>query len=202
MFGDPVTNPKGWPTVTVGEELDFLTSGSRGWAKYYADDGNLFIRIQNLKKGRIDLSDTAFVQAPESAESRRTKVESGNVLLSVTADLGRTGVVTSQIKKAHINQHLVILRFRDMNSTYASQFFESIAGQRQFDRLNRQGVKAGLNFDDVRGLTMLKPPSILQQKFAGTVQHIYMMTTLRQQNATEMDGLFASLQSQAFSGAL
>ena len=92
MFGDPVTNPMGWEVVTVGDEIGFLTSGSRGWAKYYAKDGDTFIRIQNLKDGQLDLGDIAFVNAPESAEARRTKVEPGDVLLSITADLGRTDV--------------------------------------------------------------------------------------------------------------
>ena len=35
MFGDPVTNPMAWEVVSVGDEIGFLTSGSRGWAKYY-----------------------------------------------------------------------------------------------------------------------------------------------------------------------
>ena len=51
---------------SVGDEIGFLTSGSRGWAKYYAEDGDTFIRIQNLKDGQLDLGDIAFVRAPES----------------------------------------------------------------------------------------------------------------------------------------
>ena len=30
MFGDPMTNPNGWPMAMVGDHLRFLTSGSRG----------------------------------------------------------------------------------------------------------------------------------------------------------------------------
>ena len=63
MFGDPVTNPKGWEVVSVGDEISFLTSGSRGWARYYAKEGDTFIRIQNLKGGQLDLDDSAFVSA-------------------------------------------------------------------------------------------------------------------------------------------
>ena len=81
MFGDPVTNPKGWDKTTVEKEVEFLTSGSRGWAQFYADQGDFFIRIQNLRGGFLDLSDSAFVNAPDSAEARRTRVQSGDVLL-------------------------------------------------------------------------------------------------------------------------
>ncbi|CAA6821285.1 MAG: Type I restriction-modification system, specificity subunit S (EC [uncultured Sulfurovum sp.] len=53
MFGDPVENPMGWEVVQIKEVITFLTSGSRGWAKYYSDEGEVFIRIQNVKNGSI-----------------------------------------------------------------------------------------------------------------------------------------------------
>jgi len=43
---------EGWPVVRLGDELVFLTSGSRGWADYYSDKGDTFIRAQNLKHDR------------------------------------------------------------------------------------------------------------------------------------------------------
>src|SRR5262249_38057143 len=151
--------------VLLGDEITFLTSGSRGWAEYYADKGDIFIRIQNLKGGRLSLDDVAFVNAPDSAESRRTKVEPGDVLLSVTADLGRTAVVPAGIAKANINQHLVLLRFREMNPTFVSYQLASTGGQQQFAKLNRAAVKAGLNFNDGKSVSLLKPPRHQQERF-------------------------------------
>ena len=54
MFGDPVTNPKGWEEKPLDKLLVFLTSGSRGWAKYYSDEGKLFLRIQNVGKTKAN----------------------------------------------------------------------------------------------------------------------------------------------------
>jgi type I restriction enzyme S subunit len=202
MFGDPVTNPKGWATSTVGAEVSFMTSGSRGWAKYYASEGDVFIRIQNLRSGRLDLEDVAFVTAPDTAESRRTKVEQGDVLISITADLGRTAVVPPGLGTAFINQHLVLLRFRDMNPFFIAQLFETDGGQSQFTRLNRQGVKAGLNFDDIRKLVVLKPSLGLQARFASIVESIEQQKDRLKAHLAELDTLFASLQSRAFNGEL
>ena len=65
-----------WRQTRVGHEIDFLTSGSRGWAEYYSDDGEIFIRAQNLKHDRLDLTDIAFVKLPsDSAEGVRTRVQ-------------------------------------------------------------------------------------------------------------------------------
>lgn len=48
MFGDVRTIYDRWPTKPLGELLEFLTSGSRGWAEYYCESGSLFLRIQNV----------------------------------------------------------------------------------------------------------------------------------------------------------
>ena len=202
LFGDPVENPRGWEVVTVGEEVDFLTSGSRGWAKYYTESGDIFIRIQNLRGGVLDLSDIAFVNAPDSAEARRTKVVVGDVLLSITADLGRTAVIPSGIGKAHINQHLAILRFKVMNPTFVSHQIASDGCQSQFGRLNRAAVKAGLNFNDVRSIRLLKPPLDLQQRFATIVESVEKQKARLRTHLADLNALFASLQHRAFAGEL
>ena len=202
MFGDPVTNPTGWEVVSVGDEIGFLTSGSRGWAKYYAENGDTFIRIQNLKDGQLDLGDIAFVNPPESAEAKRTTVEPGDVLLSITADLGRTAVVPDDIAKAHINQHLAILRFTSLNPVFVSYQLASKGGQAQFDRLNREGVKAGLNFNDVKSIRLTNPPLNLQHRFAAIVESVARQKASERAHLAELYTLFASLQSRAFRGDL
>ncbi|MDU9050982.1 MAG: restriction endonuclease subunit S [Candidatus Electrothrix sp. Rat3] len=202
MFGDPITNPMGWNVTLVEDEVHFLTSGSRGWAKYYADSGDVFIRIQNLKNGKLDLSDIAYVNTPESAEAKRTKVEPGDVLLSITADLGRTAVIPNDIGKAHINQHLAILRFKELNPVFVSYQLASHGGQSQFVRLNREGVKAGLNFNDVRRIQLTKPPLPLQHRFATIVKSVEQQKSRMKTHLAELDTLFEALQQRAFNGDL
>lgn len=202
MFGDPVTNPKGWPKKTVGELASFITSGSRGWASHYADAGALFIRIQNLVGGELDLEDCAFVVPPDTAEARRTLVQPGDVLVSITADLGRTAAVPSNIGPAHINQHIAILRLSGINPAFVSHFLASPGGQQQFQRLNRAAVKAGLNFNDLRSLEVFLPPQPLQEKYLSIISKV---RTSQEQMAKYLEksaSQFASLQQLAFAGTL
>ena len=202
LFGDPVNNPKGWDVKPLGQLLGFLTSGSRGWAEYYVDAGDLFLRIQNVKQDRLDLSDVAYVRAPESAEARRTLAAPGDVLLSITADLGRTAVVPASIGRAFINQHLAILRPVSVNAEYLSAFLASEGGQRQIRRLNKGGVKAGLNFNDVRSLTVACPPIDRQRVFASIKTAVRGLEGRCSVAAHQIDDLFASLFLRAFRGEL
>ncbi len=137
---------KGWQTKPLGELLSFLTSGSRGWAEHYRASGDLFLRIQNVGRNRMMLDDVAFVAAPDTAEARRTLVQSGDVLLSITADLGRTGVVPDGIGRAFINQHLPILRVQNIHPPFLSAYLASPEGQKQVMGRNKHAVKARLNF--------------------------------------------------------
>lgn len=202
MFGDPVTNPKGWEESKVENLLVFLTSGSRGWAQYYASQGSLFLRIQNVKGGKLLLDDVAYVTPPDSAEARRTCVQEGDVLVSITADLGRTAVIPKGLKSAYINQHLALLRLKreKVSPVYVAAFLASIGGQLQFERLNREGVKAGLNFDDIKGLKILLPPLKIQQKYEDFfIQQTYTLNRY-QQSCDEAQDLFNSLLQRAFRG--
>jgi len=202
MFGDPVTNPRGWESKLVGELLIFLTSGSRGWAKYYSKKGHLFLRIQNLGNNQLILDDVALVDPPNNAEAKRTKVHPGDVLLSITADLGRTAIVPDTVHTAYINQHLAILRFRDVEPVYASAYLSSKGGQHQIKKLNRGGVKAGLNFDDIKSLKILLPRRDLQKHWAQIYKkHMLQQVTHKNALSTSSD-LFNSLTQRAFQGEL
>jgi type I restriction enzyme S subunit len=202
LFGDPTTILAKWPTKKLGEMLDFLTSGSRGWATHYTDSGDLFLRIQNVRHDELLLDDVAYVKVPKTAEARRTHVEPGDVLLSITADLGRTAVVPEGIRNAFINQHLSILRTKAMVPRFLSAYFASPVGQRQVSGRNKHAVKAGLNFDDIRSFIVPLPPLSLQREFARRVAAVDKLKTAHRASLAEMDALFASLQHRAFRGEL
>lgn len=93
--------PEHWEVYPLKRDLEFLTSGSRGWAEHYADDGALFIRIGNLTRNstHLDLSDIQRVAVPTGAEGERTKVLPGDVLFSITAYLGSVAVAPEDLGK-------------------------------------------------------------------------------------------------------
>ncbi len=176
MFGDPVENPRGWRIARLGEFVLFQTSGSRGWAKYYSEDGEIFITIKNVKNTRINLSEVQHVQPPKGAETERTRVREGDLLISITADLGRTGVVTKEVADAgaYVNQHLVCIRLKqkDIDPVYVAHYLESPAGKTQFRQKNQNAVKAGLNFNSIQSLAIALPPIVAQREFRSNIEAI------------------------------
>ena len=203
MFGDTVTNPLGWEEHILDEYIDFLTSGSRGWAQYFVDEENeLFITIKNVKNNHITLDNIQYIKAPDNKEAERTKVKAGDLLISITADLGRTGVVDNDIaqKGAYINQHLSLVRLdRDrINPLYVSYFLETEGGKIQFESKNQNGVKAGLNFDAIKSLKILVPPLEIQEAYLEFVHQTNKLKAEIQKSLDETQTLFDSLMQEYF----
>lgn len=169
LFGDPVENSKNLPVRQLSEHMTYLTSGSRGWAKYYSNSGEWFITIKNVKNCKISVEDVQCITPPQGAEADRTRLQEGDLLISVTADLGRTGVVTGEIAEhgAYINQHLTCVRLDSdvLDPFYVAYFMESEAGKKQFYAKNLSSVKAGLNFESIRTLEIMVPPLRAQKDF-------------------------------------
>ena len=203
MFGDPKINPNHYLMSQLSKYITFLTSGSRGWAKYCTDDGSeWFITIKNVKDCHILVDNMQPVNAPDNAEAKRTKVQKGDLLISITADLGRTGVVTEEIAEhgAYINQHLTCIRLNQtvLNPLYVSYFMESPAGKEQFESKNQSAVKAGLNFNSINSLLIMVPPIELQNQFADFVQAIDKSKDSVQKALDEAQLMFDSLMQQYF----
>ena len=175
MFGDPKINPNNYPVCQLSDFIVFLTSGSRGWAQYCSDDGTeWFITIKNVKDCHIETDNMQPINAPDNAEAKRTRVQEGDLLISITADLGRTGVVTKEIAEhgAYINQHLTCIRLKQdvLNPLYVAYFMESPAGKEQFESKNQSAVKAGLNFNSINSLRLMIPPLDDQNAFVDFIK--------------------------------
>lgn len=203
MFGDPMTNPLEWPMAKIGDHMTFLTSGSRGWAKYYSGDGELFITIKNVKGGKIDVNDVQHVKPPTGAEAERTRVQEGDLLISITADLGRTGVVSRELadRGAYINQHLSCVRLdrKSIEPLFLAFYFESAAGKAQFEKKNQSAVKAGLNFEAIHSLRFYLPPLALQREFASFVAKVDKLAFAVRKSLETTEKLYRQQLSEAFS---
>ena len=120
------------------------------------------------------MDEVQCITPPQNAEAERTRLQKGDLLISITADLGRTGVVSKEIADhgAYINQHLTCIRLDEtiLDPLYVSHFMESEAGKKQFFAKNLSSVKAGLNFDSIRTLRLMIPPLELQKQFVRFVE--------------------------------
>jgi len=113
LFDDPEANPKRFAIVELGDLLSFVTSGSRGWAESYVPIGDRFIRSLDVRMNSISDEDAVFVDPSRGAEADRTRVKSGDVLLTITgSQIGRVAPAPARVEGSFISQHVAILRLK------------------------------------------------------------------------------------------
>ena len=90
-----------------------ITSGSRDWAKFYSSTGAIFLRMGNLSKDSftLRLDKVQHVKLTSDTEGTRTKLQEGDLLFSITGDVGLLGLIPSNFPEAYINQHTCLIRF-------------------------------------------------------------------------------------------
>lgn len=159
--------PAHWVVKRARYASIFVTSGSRGWAEYYSEIGSVFLRITNVSRNSVDLllHDIQRVLPPESSEGERTATQAGDVIVSITADLGSVAVVPEAFENAYVSQHLALIRpERDQISGLwmAYQFF-STSGQAQLTGSGYGGSKIQLGLGDVKDVWIVVPSKAEQE---------------------------------------
>lgn len=161
----------------IGEAMHYLTSGSRGWSQYYNNTGELFVRITNLTREaiRLNYADCCFVKLPSgTSEGTRTRLKAGDILISITADLGIIAYFSSEepYPLAYVNQHVALLRLYDQNisSKFVAYQLAAPHAQRRFQEITDQGAKAGLNLASIRSFPVVLPPLPEQEAIAGVLE--------------------------------
>lgn len=187
-FQEKVTNndskeidTKKWVQKMSSEIFTYVTSGSRGWAKYYNKKGKqLFIRITNMNNLTYELdlnpNKLQFIELPKNIEGKRTLLRERDILISITADIGKISLIPHKFPyEAYINQHICLARpIKSINEKYVAYFLMSIKGVGQFDERKKGAIKAGLTLGDIKNLK-IDVPSLAEQN--NIVQYIETLFT-------------------------
>ena len=107
-------NSSSWQQTTTGALCEYITSGSRDWRSYYSDSGAIFVRTQDINKDRLDLTNVAFVKLPERIEGKRSRLQGGDLLVTITgANVGKVAIVPDDIPEAYVSQSVGLMRLKD-----------------------------------------------------------------------------------------
>jgi type I restriction enzyme S subunit len=162
--------PEHWGAIEARREITFLTSGSRGWAEYYSDEGPIFLRIGNLTRDsiRLNLEDIQRVTPPAGVEGDRTEVNEGDVLFSITAYLGSVAVVPGGLERAYVSQHVCLARLANGNlmPDWLAYSVLSASGKAYLEAESYGGTKVQLALDDVKSFPLSLPPIEEQRSLA------------------------------------
>lgn len=209
MFGDPVTNPMGWgDSVTMGE-VSYIASGLTKGRKLngQATREVSYLAVVNVQDRHLVLDPLKRIQATEN-EIQRYRLKDSDLLMTEGGDpdkLGRGTLWRDEVHECIHQNHVFRVRLHDdrLQPVFLNWLVGSERGKRYFLRQAKQttGI-ATINLTQLRKFPLLMPPLNLQHRFAAIVESVEQQKARQRAHLDELDTLFASLQSRAFTGNL
>jgi type I restriction enzyme S subunit len=169
-FGDPVTNPKGWPVTTLGDEAGEMKYGTSEKCGPAFEGASPVLRIPNVARGDIDWSDLKFAAlSPQEVAALRLR---GGDLLFVRSNgnpdyIGRCAVYDSE-REALFASYLIRVRLRPrrLEPIYVRA---ALSSESYRARLTAEARTTAGNYnistEGLRRLRLPAPPSELQKRF-------------------------------------
>lgn len=213
LFGDPVTNPKGWDVLRMGEISSRILSGNtpKGGEEVYVPEGVTFFRSQNVWRNRIDLDDIAYIDEATHRKMAKSSLKNRDILITKTgrlntenSSLGRAAMFIGQDDSANINGHVYLVRLKPGVIHEFVLFILTTSEYREYIRRVCVGAidKRQINKEHLEEFPIITPPIELQHRFAALVKASEQQRLHFRAHLAELDTLFASLQSRAFKGEL
>jgi len=170
----PFDLPWGWEWIRISDISELITSGSRGWAQYLSDEGAKFITMGNLSRGNYELGlgNMRYVNPPKTGEDSRAKLETDDLLISITGDVGNLGRIPENFGDAYINQHTCLLRFvPQCRNRYFPEVLRSPMALLQFNEPQR-GIKNSFRLGDLDEMVIPLPPGNKQHRIVAKVDEL------------------------------
>jgi type I restriction enzyme S subunit len=158
--------PAHWQLRRVKTVSSFVTSGPRGWSERIGETGSLFVQSGDLNdQMEVEFMTAKRVQVENDAESTRTRMREGDVVVCVTgAKTGNVAVCNIIPEPAYVNQHLCLIRpTPDVLPSFLGVLLKSRLGQIYFE-ISQYGLKQGLSLEDVEEAPVILPPVNEQQE--------------------------------------
>lgn len=201
MFGDPATNPKGWPVKMLGQICD-VRDGTHDSPKYVSVHGYPLVTSKNVTQGHIDLSTALRISEEDFTQiNKRSQVSRGDIIMPMIGTIGYPVLVTEEPKFAIKNLALIKFQHDSPHNTYihqllSSPYFNFVTASR-----NRGGTQKFVSLGDLRSLPTPVPPESLQQKFATRIAAISRAKSSHKAALVLIQALLSSLQHQVFEGS-
>jgi len=205
MFGDPVTNPKGFKIGTIRDLIESANYGTSGKAS--ETEGKYpILRMGNITyEGGWDFTNLKYIDLSEKDEPKYL-TQKGDLLFNRTNSkelVGKTAVFDEEEPMA-IAGYLIRVRPNEHgNNYYISGYLNSYHGKQTLLNMCKSIVgMANINAQELQDIKILLPPIELQDEYEQIVRATKSKLKSFDNSAELLDDNFNSLSQKAFAGKL
>ncbi len=205
MFGDPVTNPKGWEVkplselIAKGDKLNYgvVQPGDN------VDDGVPLIRSGDLGDTGTDLNKIRKVSTLIDEKHKKSRLKGNEILIACVGSIGKVGWVNESMIGWNIARAVTRIPLsNDVNREYVYRYLQSPVIQGYFQKETRAVAQPTLNVGVIGKTPIALPPMELQEEFLKVFSNVVSIKRKYSENGTRDTELFNAISQKAFAGEL
>lgn len=207
MFGDPVTNEKGWEVTNLGRCIELLTDFSANGAYEYLDSNvkmydepnyALMIRTTDLEKNDFT-NGVKYIDESAYKILEKSKVFGDEIIMSKIGSAGKIYLMPKLNMPVSLGRNAFLIRLiQNINVIFVFNLLSTNYGKAEIMQYVRGAVTKTITKDSVRAIRLVIPPLELQTSFASIVTEIEDQKAQIRQALTEAENLFNSLMQEYF----
>ncbi|MEZ8065360.1 restriction endonuclease subunit S [Vibrio sp. FF145] len=206
MFGDPVTNPKGWET----ESLDTIAKvqigpfGSQLHKEDYIADGIPLINPTHIVKGQI-VPDMNLTLTPEKFETLPNyHLETGDIIMGRRGEMGRTALIDEYSQGWFCGTGSLYIRITSqlVQPAFLNSVMSCSSMKTWLEEQSLGATMPNLNKKILHSIQVPIPTTAVQKNYALALDVLCKQRQEQKEHIKELDGLFNALMQKAFKGEL
>ena len=199
MFGDPVSNPKGWEKKALSDEAEIKIGpfGSLLHKEDYIAGGHALVNPSHIVDGKILPDDKLTVSDEKYDELSAYHLRIGDVVMGRRGEMGRCAVV-EQVGLLCGTGSLLIRTNGDLSADYIQKIISFPSFKRIIEDMAVGQTMSNLNVPIVSSFQIIKPPKSVQDQYYAFVAQVDKSKAVIQKSLDEAQLLFDSLMQQYF----
>lgn len=159
--------------VRLGSLVEEIADGLHG-TRNYVDDGIVMLAVGNITEFGLDLSNQKMVSQAEHECLKRSQVQYGDLLVTITGRLGTTLVYTSE-KPANLSAHVARVKVKadKVEPYYLAAYLNSNVGKQLLNECSIGSIYPHINVNGLQNVRVVLPPRPIQDKIAHLMQEAY-----------------------------
>ncbi|WP_433945492.1 restriction endonuclease subunit S [Paenibacillus sp. SN-8-1] len=190
-----------WEQRELGEISDFITKGATPttYGFKWEESGIPFFRNDSIKDNRFVFGEYSYISEEACAALIRSEIRCNDILIAITGDIGKVGIVPKCIEKANINQHMAKVRIlKDAHPYFVYQYLSIDEMQKKYQKIKTGLSMPQLSLEQIRE-TIVKLPSREEQKKIGAFfKKLDHLITLHQRKLGHLQEQKKALLQQMF----
>ena len=185
--------------VKLGEVCEIL-NGFAFKSSLYVNEGIRIIRITNVQKGYIEDSDPKYYPIEYTNSIEKYILKENDLLMSLTGNVGRVGLISKTMLPAALNQRVACLRTIDslISKEYVFQFLNSDLFEQSAIRSSNGVAQKNLSTDWLKKVEITYPSVEQQELITSTLNLIERLICCRKKQNKKFNELVKSRFNEMF----